>query len=104
MVVDAVPRSAGFRCALLLLALVVARVMGSCGIADARAAGTYPPMYRDAAVFRRAIERECRERKQQSRITGITVPHHLLAADLIARGFCAAANLPVERVIVLSPD
>jgi AmmeMemoRadiSam system protein B len=42
------------------------------------------------------------------RVTGITVPHHLVAADLIATGFRAArpppGAPPVARIVVLLPD
>lgn len=37
-------------------------------------------------------------------VTGITVPHHLLAADLIARGFWAASGGDYDRIIILAPD
>lgn len=37
-------------------------------------------------------------------VTGITVPHHLLAADLIARGFWAASAGHYKRIILISPD
>ena len=37
-------------------------------------------------------------------VTGITVPHHLLAADLIARGFWAASAGDYDRIILLAPD
>ncbi|MEM6587437.1 MAG: AmmeMemoRadiSam system protein B [Pseudomonadota bacterium] len=37
-------------------------------------------------------------------VTGITVPHHLLAADLIARGFWAASRGDYDRIVILSPD
>jgi poly-gamma-glutamate synthesis protein (capsule biosynthesis protein) len=37
-------------------------------------------------------------------VTGISVPHHLLAADLIARGFWAASAGHYTRIIVISPD
>ncbi len=37
-------------------------------------------------------------------VTGISVPHHLLAADLIARGFWAASAGRYERIILISPD
>lgn len=37
-------------------------------------------------------------------VTGITVPHHLLAADLIARGFWAASAGTYDRIILISPD
>ncbi len=40
-----------------------------------------------------------------ARVTGITVPHHLLAADLIAAAFrAAAASARPDRIVVLTPD
>lgn len=38
------------------------------------------------------------------RISGITVPHHIPALDLIARGFKTASEGEYERIIVLTPD
>lgn len=37
-------------------------------------------------------------------VTGITVPHHLLAVNLIARGFWAASAGHYTRIILISPD
>ena len=37
-------------------------------------------------------------------VTGITVPHHLLAANLIARGYWAASAGHYKRIILISPD
>lgn len=37
-------------------------------------------------------------------VTGITVPHHLLAADLMARGFWAASGGDYDRIVLISPD
>lgn len=37
-------------------------------------------------------------------VTGITVPHHLLAANLIARGYWAASAGHYTRIILISPD
>jgi AmmeMemoRadiSam system protein B len=51
-----------------------------------------------------AIAQERRGGVPRSRVTGISVPHHLLAADLIARGLRAAAGTRYDRVVILSPD
>ena len=40
----------------------------------------------------------------ERRISGITVPHHIPALDLIARGFMTASSGEYERIIVLTPD
>src|SRR4051794_160320 len=63
-----------------------------------------PSLYSDGQPFLAAIEAERPKRKQDIPITGVTVPHHLLAADLIARGFWAASGKAYRRILVLSPD
>ncbi|MBP9822117.1 MAG: AmmeMemoRadiSam system protein B [Candidatus Pacebacteria bacterium] len=37
-------------------------------------------------------------------VTGITVPHHLLARDLIAKGFDYASANKYDSIVLLSPD
>ena len=61
-------------------------------------------MYRDPAPFAAAISAERRHPAPGLKVTGISVPHHLLAADLIARGFQAAAANQYDRIIIISPD
>ncbi|HEY5704724.1 MAG TPA: AmmeMemoRadiSam system protein B [Terrimicrobiaceae bacterium] len=61
-------------------------------------------MYEDASVFERALAKESAAPPAGHRVTGITVPHHLVAADLIARGFRCASGGSYERIILLSPD
>ncbi|MEJ0050156.1 MAG: AmmeMemoRadiSam system protein B [Methylovirgula sp.] len=61
-------------------------------------------MYADPQPFLDAIAKEQRPPATGLRVTGISVPHHLLAIDLIARGFQAAADNLYDRVIVMSPD
>jgi AmmeMemoRadiSam system protein B len=64
----------------------------------------YSAIYDDRAVFEKAIAKESITPTAGHRVTGITVPHHLLAVDLIARGFRCALGGRVERIILLSPD
>jgi predicted class III extradiol MEMO1 family dioxygenase len=61
-------------------------------------------MYEDAAVFERALAARRAAPPVKHRVTGITVPHHLAAADLIALGFRCASRGNYERIILLSPD
>jgi AmmeMemoRadiSam system protein B len=75
---------------------------GLAASADDRA--PFAAMYSDPGPFLQAIAQERRGGTPRSRVTGISVPHHLLAADLIARGFRAAAATPYDRVVILSPD
>jgi AmmeMemoRadiSam system protein B len=61
-------------------------------------------MYEDAMVFETALAAESAPPPAGHRVTGITVPHHLVAVDLIARGFRCASGGSYERIILLSPD
>ncbi|MEP4197178.1 MAG: AmmeMemoRadiSam system protein B [Aliishimia sp.] len=40
----------------------------------------------------------------QARITGVTIPHHILAADLMARGLRAASGGQYDHIILIGPD
>jgi AmmeMemoRadiSam system protein B len=61
-------------------------------------------LYASPKPFLSAIAAERRSPPAGLRVTGISVPHHLLAADLIARGFQAASGGQYDRVIIVSPD
>ncbi len=63
-----------------------------------------PAMFDEPKQFLEAIEKERPKVKRTLPITGITVPHHLLAADLMARGFWIAAHQSYDRIILISPD
>jgi poly-gamma-glutamate synthesis protein (capsule biosynthesis protein) len=64
----------------------------------------FPPFYDDAGQFKAAIAAAAELEPSNRRLTGITVPHHLLAADLVALGFRAASGFSYKRVVLLSPD
>jgi poly-gamma-glutamate synthesis protein (capsule biosynthesis protein) len=64
----------------------------------------FPSMYSDPNLFLNAISREHVTVSQPIPVTGISVPHHLLAADLIARGFWAAHGNRFDRIIIFSPN
>jgi len=59
---------------------------------------------RDRGRYLRAIEVEHPAFEVPGGVTGITVPHHLLADDLMARAFWAASAGAYERIILISPD
>jgi poly-gamma-glutamate synthesis protein (capsule biosynthesis protein) len=63
-----------------------------------------PAQYRDAELFAKAIAAAERPAPARMTLSGITVPHHLLAADLIARGLRMADPASVRKVVVLMPD
>lgn len=64
----------------------------------------FPPLYRLGEVFETAIATEKFDIPPGRQVTGITVPHHLLAPDLIARGFHLASGNRYDRILLLSPD
>jgi poly-gamma-glutamate synthesis protein (capsule biosynthesis protein) len=64
----------------------------------------FPPQYTDSDIFVTAIAAADRLRVQGSRLSGITVPHHLLAADLIARTLRMVDRDSVRKIVVLFPD
>jgi AmmeMemoRadiSam system protein B len=65
----------------------------------------FPPVAGgDATLFNDALAKERPAVPRQLPVTGISVPHHLLAADLIARGVWAASGNSYERIVVIGPD
>ncbi len=65
--------------------------------------GAFPPLFPDPGPFLAAIA-HCRVQPLPRKINGITVPHHLLAADLMAVGFARVQGHHYRRVVILSPD
>jgi len=64
----------------------------------------FQSFYDEATLFRDAIAKVASVAPSNQRLTGITVPHHLLAADLVALGFRAASGFRYQRIVILSPD
>lgn len=83
-----------------LAVLVVAAALSSA----AQGADDFLAPARDAARLMAAIDTERPGFSPPMGVTGISVPHHLVAADLVARGFWAASAGHYSRIIVISPD
>ncbi len=81
---------------------IVAALALWCGAALGAGNPFLPAQDRDPLL--KAIELETPRFVVPDGVTGITVPHHLLAADLIARGFWAASAGDYDRIILISPD
>jgi poly-gamma-glutamate synthesis protein (capsule biosynthesis protein) len=64
----------------------------------------YPAFYENSALFDKAIVAEDGLAANEQRPTGLIVPHHLLVAPLIARGFKLASAHSYKRAILLFPD
>jgi AmmeMemoRadiSam system protein B len=79
-------------------------VLQSCsGVFDSAKAEPFPPLFAESHPFLAAIKKT-RASPLSQKITGITVPHHLLAADLIAEAFARISTQGYRRIIILSPD
>ena len=83
--------------------LLLWHLLCGCGQGAAAPGGAFPPFYPEAQPFRSAIGLT-KSTPLAHRITGLTVPHHLLAADLIASAFALASQQGYRRIIILSPD
>ncbi|MEI7451708.1 MAG: AmmeMemoRadiSam system protein B [Candidatus Falkowbacteria bacterium] len=59
--------------------------------------------YSDVALFLSPIKQNLTT-ATTSTLTGLIVPHHLLAVDLMAKTFGLAANGKYQNIVVLSPD
>jgi AmmeMemoRadiSam system protein B len=96
-----VRRSSLARAGLLLLAAV-------CGALNRPAAGApreaFPAQFRDPSLFARAIADAEKLAPERRVVSGITIPHHLLAADLIAKAFRMVDGHSIDKVVVLFPD
>ena len=84
----------------LLASTSQAQAAATCPPGDA----DYPLFYDSADLFDRAIDKVRDYPASNVRLTGITVPHHLLADRLVALGFKAASGQSYKRIIILTPD
>jgi len=64
----------------------------------------YPRFYSDTAQFDKAVAGAADFEPSNEKLSGIVVPHHLLAAHLIATGFKAASGFSYKRIVILMPD
>jgi hypothetical protein len=71
--------------------LLLGHLLCGCGRDAAAPGGALPPFYPEAQPFLSAM-RQTRTAPLAQRLSGLTVPHHLLAADLIAGAFALASG------------
>jgi poly-gamma-glutamate synthesis protein (capsule biosynthesis protein) len=63
----------------------------------------FPPFYHTDAPFREAME-SVRTAPLDPPPSGLTLPHHALAVDLMAEGLALARGGDYERIVLISPD
>src|SRR3974377_897543 len=83
--------------------ILVAAAFLSCTSTTAPTGEPFPALYEEARPFLAAIQ-QTKAEPLAEKITGITVPHHLLAADLIAEAWARVSTQGYNRIIILSPD
>jgi AmmeMemoRadiSam system protein B len=74
------------------------------GIAPAASPDPFPAQFRDPTVFTAAMAGAVKAPVEPRPLSGITVPHHIVAADLIARAFRTVDASRIDKVVVLFPD
>ena len=64
----------------------------------------FPAFYNQSGQFLQAMHRAEKSEPLAESISGLTLPHHLLAIDLMAKGWALARQQKYDRIILLSPD
>jgi poly-gamma-glutamate synthesis protein (capsule biosynthesis protein) len=84
---------------------MIRRLFAAAVITGHAAATPYPLFFDNPAPFRDAVAvAEAEVRPLEARITGITVPHHLLAGDMIASTLRLVSHNKYDRIILITPD
>ena len=81
---------------LALLALILLLVATCSSPDQPPGKGAFPPFYPDGGLFLAAIH-HCRVQPLPQKISGLTGPHHLLAADLMAAALSFVTGLPFSQ-------
>ncbi|SHN71555.1 poly-gamma-glutamate synthesis protein (capsule biosynthesis protein) [Desulfovibrio litoralis DSM 11393] len=94
------------KCLSGIVAMLLVFLLWCFGTLPACAEELYPPLYPRSVLFTRAMQQVANipAVQEEIRVSGITVPHHLLAAPLIAEGFARLREQHYDRIIILSPD
>jgi poly-gamma-glutamate synthesis protein (capsule biosynthesis protein) len=74
------------------------------GARQAAADEPFQSLYAKPDLFSASIEAARASEVRKRRVSGLTVPHHLLAADLIAKGFLFAEGQRYDKIVILFPD
>jgi poly-gamma-glutamate synthesis protein (capsule biosynthesis protein) len=89
-----------------MIAFLAAMLLLSGGFTapDLKTPQSIPAQFPSKPIFLSAIRKAQVPDLPQRKVSGITVPHHLLARDLIAKAFVIASRGSCKRVVVISPD
>ncbi|MBO6717987.1 MAG: AmmeMemoRadiSam system protein B [Rhizobiaceae bacterium] len=89
---------------LLALLFVLASAGQSAGAECPDTGALFDAFYKDADIFEQAMAKAETIAPATARLSGITVPHHLLADHLMAQGMKLTAGHRYRRIILLFPD
>lgn len=64
----------------------------------------FPALYPQPRIYQAALTRAQEISPLTVPITGLTIPHHLLAVELMANSLALVRGQKYERIIILSPD
>ena len=101
---DAIQAAERFAWRIGIAALTAAFYLAAAGTGQANPDQPFPSLYSKADMFSASIEAARGSPIRKRRVSGLTVPHHLLAADLIARGFLFAEGQRYDKIVILFPD
>jgi len=90
---------------LLTLVLAIAYCLAATATGyGANSTNPFPPQFQDRTLFADAIADAEKKALVPRKLTGITVPHHVVAIDLIAMAFQMVDPGAIDKVVVLFPD
>jgi AmmeMemoRadiSam system protein B len=93
-----------YSCLSLVFLVTIVGPETVCARCEVDCVNPFPSLYRDDEVFSSAIARAEQLSLRSRKLSGITVPHHLLAADLIARTLRMVDPERIDKVVILFPD
>jgi poly-gamma-glutamate synthesis protein (capsule biosynthesis protein) len=101
---DAIHAAEQFARRLGMTALAAVFCLAAARAGQAATDQPFPSLYAKPDIFSKSIEAARAIPVHKHRVSGLTVPHHLLAADLMARGFLVAKGQRYDKIVILFPD
>jgi AmmeMemoRadiSam system protein B len=89
---------------IFIVALTFSLGLAEIGLARPSSQRPFEAQFSDAKIFSDAIAHARGKAIESHTVSGLTIPHHLLAADLIAQSFAVIDTRQIDKVIVLLPD
>jgi len=88
----------------LIVAVLLTCAAAQCEAAPDAALAPFRPLYVKPDIFLPSLRQLRTLQITPRKVSGMTVPHHLVAADLIARAFKIAGKNRYDKIVILFPD